>query len=776
MTSVPLLIFIMGHVSQVKPQYVFGAMAIQFIMIFLGYLADLLHGLVPTLLCFSIAAVLYCTIMSCIYILTVSLSHHRYILENWRNKQNIVLNQTMVKALGLSTGLLWLAFPTVFILNVSGILSPRASLLSSPFLDVMAKGVFVAILNAIHSQGETKRMEGIVEELKEDHEKQSQFLRFVYHEIRNPFNSIMLGLNHLEEEDQLLPYRELIVMLRRSAKAMSRVIDDVVELTQGKGLQLIKEPFSVKALTSTAISNVAVLASSKDIEIHPHFSKIFPPRLVGDSEKLRKVYEVLLSNAVKFSPSNTKITVKLQVLDMLPGVCTFIFSVKDRGPGVATDIAPLLFQPFAVVRPGDFSEDENRGSGLGLCIAKHLIDLMGGTLSFSSNKDQDGSTFTATVSLETCPSDDISGDFFQWTQVFTPNNKRRKQRKGSVLACAQSKEKPQQPNAPLYLVERKQTQESRTSGQRVAVLVSESSDNFKSIGGLSLMDPESGSFASLNDAVHPEKKLPRRISAPMYLTNEAPEVVDFKLISPSKARLGRFGRHRDSTGSSHGNGKNGKVFTFEALDSYEVGIGRNLSSENLLWSPSRKNTLQHPLRSPLTSKSVSFAPPLEGERDDCAGDEGAVKKYTIKVSLAEMEAKCMPVGPEPAKESSADNSSLAQVLIVDDVKSNQKLVHLILKKAGYLCDVASDGQEAVQMASRHHYQLILMDNVMPVMDGVQATRQIIAADGVVAIVGLTGNVLQKDQLEFLQAGAKFIIEKPANKDRLLEACKMFVTT
>jgi len=63
---------------------------------------------------------------------------------------------------------------------------------------------------------------------------------------------------------------------------------------------------------------------------------------------------------------------------------------------------------------------------------------------------------------------------------------------------------------------------------------------------------------------------------------------------------------------------------------------------------------------------------------------------------------------------------------------------------------------------------------MPIMNGVEATRQILAFDKTVAIVGLTGNILQSDQQEFIKAGVKFIIEKPANKTCLLEVCKQFV--
>jgi len=111
---------------------------------------------------------------------------------------------------------------------------------------------------------------------------------------------------------------------------------------------------------------------------------------------------------------------------------------------------------------------------------------------------------------------------------------------------------------------------------------------------------------------------------------------------------------------------------------------------------------------------------------------------------------------------------------VDDALSNLKLVGAILTKAGYSCDLAHNGMEAVELAGLNHYKLIFMDNVMPVLDGIEATRRILVFDEQVPIVGLTGNILQKDQEEFLEAGVKYIIQKPANKTLLLEACRSFI--
>jgi len=113
------------------------------------------------------------------------------------------------------------------------------------------------------------------------------------------------------------------------------------------------------------------------------------------------------------------------------------------------------------------------------------------------------------------------------------------------------------------------------------------------------------------------------------------------------------------------------------------------------------------------------------------------------------------------------------ILIVDDVHSNAKLAEMILKKAGFSCEVAYNGLEAVNAVRSKHFHLILMDNVMPVMNGVQATREILSFNPEAVIVGMTGNILQSDQDEFLKAGAKVILLKPVERIQLLQTCNQF---
>lgn len=114
-----------------------------------------------------------------------------------------------------------------------------------------------------------------------------------------------------------------------------------------------------------------------------------------------------------------------------------------------------------------------------------------------------------------------------------------------------------------------------------------------------------------------------------------------------------------------------------------------------------------------------------------------------------------------------------RILLAEDNEINQRLVLLTFKQLGMNCDVASNGQEAVDMHLRHSYDLILMDMHMPVTDGLEATRLIREFEqqqGVkpVYIVALTANTIADKQDSCLDAGMNDIFEKPLRGAKLSE--------
>ncbi len=113
------------------------------------------------------------------------------------------------------------------------------------------------------------------------------------------------------------------------------------------------------------------------------------------------------------------------------------------------------------------------------------------------------------------------------------------------------------------------------------------------------------------------------------------------------------------------------------------------------------------------------------------------------------------------------------ILLVDDNKTNQKLASLVLSRLGYKPDIASNGAEAVSKQLDVNYDVILMDIEMPVMDGVDATKAIRAAESASVkapyIVATTANAMQGDRERYLAAGMDGYVSKPIRISELVSA-------
>ena len=112
----------------------------------------------------------------------------------------------------------------------------------------------------------------------------------------------------------------------------------------------------------------------------------------------------------------------------------------------------------------------------------------------------------------------------------------------------------------------------------------------------------------------------------------------------------------------------------------------------------------------------------------------------------------------------------ARVLIAEDEPVNQEVVRGLLEEAGLVVDLAEDGRQALELAKRNRYALILMDMQMPHMNGVEAT-QAIRADSLnreTPILAMTANASGADRDTCLAAGMNEHVSKPVDADKLYE--------
>jgi signal transduction histidine kinase len=251
-------------------------------------------------------------------------------------------------------------------------------------------------LKALEAQA--SEAERTIDELKSRDSLKTQFLSNISHDLRTPLAAIITHAEILREGmlGELTPkQRDSIGGIVNGGQQLLDMIDEILSYVRGESDQvtLTCTEFSITEVVDQVRALNQALAAKKRLTIERLNGDDIPP-VYADRDKLKHVLGNLIGNAIKFTPEQG--IVKLRAT---PDDKQVVFQVVDDGPGIPADNISHLFDNFWQARKSD-----RRGVGLGLAIAKELVEAHGGKIWVESSSDR-GSTFSFSLPAASLPAD-----------------------------------------------------------------------------------------------------------------------------------------------------------------------------------------------------------------------------------------------------------------------------------------------------------------------------------------------------------------------------------
>ncbi|WP_228481448.1 response regulator [Vibrio fluminensis] len=639
----------------------------------------------------------------------------------------------------------------------------------------------------------------------------SSFLANMSHEIRTPLNGV-IGISEVLSETQLTAsQRDYVDTIETSSQLLLSLINDILDFSKiESGMLLINHhSTSIREVIYDVASIVAPKIKEKGLQLRVAIDGQTPHKVLVDDHRLRQTLMNFMSNAVKFT-SNGYVEISVKVKGTSSEQINLEFAVTDSGVGIDAQKQQQIFKPFA-------QEDESTtrkfgGTGLGLAISTQLVEMMGGTIQLKSEKGL-GSRFSFNLQLvveqqtyqKTVKKNKIcligtdietksnlieELEFYQQTII------------GNYSSTDEYYNKAPEDNHVVVFIESELTnvvssqQDLKTIAAKrhlcIARLFNSSPFEFSSDIHSVITQPLYGQrlFNAVTsrtiDVVQLEGELLAENSAHKYVLVVEDNAVNQKITGLHLSNAGinfeiaHDGAEAVQMYTAHPD-KYSLIFMacmMPIMDGFEAAqkirhFERDISKQT-----------------PIVALTASI---LDEDIEQCygvgmndylakpfKGDELILKvcQHTqVELSLPTDDPQ---IQTEPHLNSDQLENENNRILLVEDNTVNQKVASLILEKAGYQYDIAENGQIAVDMYRKQNgYHLILMDCMMPVKDGFEATREIRRLEqkqglDKTPIIALTASVIDDDIQRCFDSGMDAYLAKPVRKKNLIDKIESLV--
>jgi len=234
-------------------------------------------------------------------------------------------------------------------------------------------------------------------------EMRSELVAVASHELQTPLTTLRMTLLMLKEASNVLPerHRQLVDTSLIGVDQLTETIHEFLDLTRIEAgqLRLNLEPVHAEAVVAEAVRRVEGQAKAQGITLSNHVGETKTPRLIADPLRLRAVFDNILSNALKYTPSGGSVIIEGRVVPGANGTPRALsIGVTDTGPGIPSAFRSRIFDKFfrlehhhTETRPGA------RGAGIGLYMCRQIVELHGGVIACAAGPGEHGTCITVTL-------------------------------------------------------------------------------------------------------------------------------------------------------------------------------------------------------------------------------------------------------------------------------------------------------------------------------------------------------------------------------------------